>query len=128
MSTPMRAARPICPSNDLGERRSYGFRIVYRGTPRDAILIRFRGVAYAYLNRCVHMPRRLDGEEPRVFDEGGQFLRCTMHGIVYDPVTGLCQSEICADQSLTPIRIAERGGTIYLTDKRAALAAADPTP
>jgi nitrite reductase/ring-hydroxylating ferredoxin subunit len=128
MTTPTRAASPICPSDDLAERRSYGFRILYRGTPRDAILIRFRGVAYAYLNRCVHMPRRLDGEAPRVFDAEGRYLRCTMHGIVYDPVTGLCQSEICADQSLTPIRIAERGGTIYLADKRAELAPTDRAP
>jgi len=101
---------------------SHGFQVLYRGVKREAILVRFRGVAYGYLNQCVHMPRQLDGEEPRVFDEAGGAIRCSMHGITYRPETGECLSEIGAGKSLTPLRVDEREAVLYLTDKRASLA------
>jgi nitrite reductase/ring-hydroxylating ferredoxin subunit len=44
-----------------------------------------------------------------------------MHGITYEPATGLCQSEICAGKSLTAVKIDERDGQIYLADKRASI-------
>jgi nitrite reductase/ring-hydroxylating ferredoxin subunit len=93
--------------------------VQYRGKHRDAILIRHTGEVYGYLNQCAHMPRRLDCEDPRVFDDSGRFLRCSMHGIIYDPASGACQSEICAGASLTPLGIVETAGAIYLQDKRA---------
>lgn len=84
---------------------------------REAILVRFRGTAYGYINQCVHMPKALDCEHCHVFDERGESVRCTMHGITYDPATGACRSEICAGKYLTGIRIEEDGGFIYLRDK-----------
>jgi nitrite reductase/ring-hydroxylating ferredoxin subunit len=117
-----RVASPICRSAVVTELGSHGFGIFYRGVQRDAILVRYRGVAYGYLNQCVHMPRRLDGEEPYVFDGAGSAIRCTMHGITYRPETGECLSEICSGQSLTPLRIEEHDGVVYLTDKRTVIA------
>lgn len=128
MSTLVRHQAPICPSLDLAELGSHSFQVLYRGVQREAILVRFRGVAYGYLNQCVHMPRRLDGEEPGVFDEAGGAIRCTMHGITYKPETGECLSEICAGKSLTPLRVEEREGVLYLTDKRARLAVGSAPP
>ena len=121
MSVPRREPAVICPSGSLSERGSYGFRMLYRGEPREAILVRFRGNAYGYLNQCVHMPKALDCEHCHVFDETGEYIRCSMHGIIYDPVTGRCQSEICSGKSLTLLKIAERDGLIYLQDKRGRL-------
>ena len=122
MSGSARAPSPICPSAALTELGSHRFQVLYRGAPREAILVRFRGVAYGYLNECVHMPRQLDGEERHVFDEAGGAIRCSMHGITYRPETGECLSEICAGKSLTSLRVEEREGVLYLTDKRARLA------
>jgi hypothetical protein len=45
-----------------------------------------------------------DCEHPSVFDETGNYLRCSMHGIIYDPVDGLCQSEIRAGKFLTRLK------------------------
>ena len=70
------------------------------------------------------MPRRLDCEHPYVFDETGRYLRCSMHGIIYDPLDGQCQSAICAGRSLTRLNIVETSGAIYLKDRRARMAAA----
>jgi nitrite reductase/ring-hydroxylating ferredoxin subunit len=105
----------------LTELGSHRFRIRYRGDPREAILVRFRGVAYGYLNQCVHMPKELDCEQCHIFDAAGASIRCSMHGITYDPRTGACLSEICAGRSLTPLRVQEREGTLYLTEKRTTL-------
>ena len=116
---------PICASPALAELGKYRFRVLYRGSPREAILVRFHGIAYGYLNQCVHMPKALDCERPEVFDDAGESLRCSMHGITYAPTTGTCLSEICAGKSLTPLRIQERDGMLYLTEKRTTLLAAD---
>ncbi len=116
-----RTAQLICRSVALAELCSYGFAVQYRGERREAILIRHSGTAHCFLNQCRHMPRRLDCEHPYVFDETGKYLRCSMHGIIYDPVDGLCQSEICAGKSLTRLKIVEINGSIYLQDKRARL-------
>lgn len=116
-------ARPICSSADLTEHGVHHFSVRYGGSQRAAMLIRFEGIAYAYLNRCVHMPKPLDCEDCRVFDETGRYLQCSMHGICYEPTTGQCLSEICAGQRLTPLRVVEQDGTILLSDKRAELPA-----
>ena len=111
-------AAPICPSADLAELGRHRFRVLYRGTPREAILVRFQGVVYGYLNQCVHMPKELDCEHCHVFDAAGESIRCSMHGITYAPTTGECLSEICAGESLTRLRVQERDGILYLTEKR----------
>lgn len=118
-------AAAICPAAELTELGSHRFRVLYRGQPRAAILVRFQGVAIGYLNQCVHMPKELDCEQRHVFDAAGQSIRCSMHGITYEPHTGDCLSEICAGKSLTPLRVQERDGFVYLTEKRATLLAAD---
>lgn len=117
-----RAPGPVCPSAALAELGSRRFSILYRGEPREAILVRFQGTAYGYLNQCVHMPRELDCEHCHVFDQAGSSIRCSMHGITYRPETGECLSEICAGESLTQLRVEERDGVVYLVDKRARLA------
>jgi nitrite reductase/ring-hydroxylating ferredoxin subunit len=126
----MRQARPqeICTADALDERGSHCFRVQYRGKPRDAIVVRHAGEVYGYLNQCVHMPRRLDCEDPHVFDPSGRFVRCSMHGIIYDPASGMCQSEICAGESLTSIAVVETGGVIYLQDRYTTLDAPQLQP
>lgn len=112
---------PVCPSIALAELGSRRLSILYRGEPREAILVRFQGAIYGYLNQCVHMPRELDCEQRHVFDQTGSSIRCSMHGITYKPETGECLSAICAGKLLTQLRVEERDGVIYLVDKRAQL-------
>jgi len=76
---------PICPSIALAELGSRRLSILYRGEPREAILVRFQGAIYGYLNQCVHMHRELDCEQRHVFDQTGSSIRCSMHGITYKP-------------------------------------------
>jgi nitrite reductase/ring-hydroxylating ferredoxin subunit len=88
MATRQHVPEPICPGLHVLELGKFPFSIHYRGGRRDAILVRFKGVVYGYLNQCVHMPRALDCEHDDIFDETGQYLQCSMHTICYDPVSG----------------------------------------
>ena len=121
MATKQNVPEPICPGLQVLELGKFPFSIQYRGGRRDAILVRFKGVVYGYLNQCVHMPRALDCEHDDIFDETGQYLQCSMHTICYDPVSGESLSEICAGKKLTAINVREEGGWVYLVDKRAVM-------
>ena len=111
----------ICKSGALADLESLCFQVHYRGELREAILIRHQGHVSCYLIQCVHMPRRLNCEDPYVFDDTGRYLRCSMHGIVYEPASGLCRSDICLDQQLTSLAVVERDGEVFLKDKNASL-------
>ena len=121
MATRQHVPEPICPSLQVLELGKFPFSIQYRGGRRDAILVRFKGVVYGYLNQCVHMPRALDCEHDDIFDETGQYLQCSMHTICYDPVSGESLSEICAGKKLTALKVREEGEWVYLVDKRAVM-------
>jgi len=108
----------ICADAALPEKGFLTFDVLYGGEIAPCLLIRFKGRVYAYRNQCVHMVRRLDGEQRRIFDEAGELLRCSMHGIVYQPETGTSLSTMCEGEKLTGIRVAENNGRIYLADKR----------
>lgn len=121
MSVKQKTLERICLGSQLPELGKFSFNVHYRGIPRSAILVRYKGVVYGYLNQCVHMPRPLDCEHSDIFDESGRYLQCSMHSICYDPVSGESLSEICAGKKLTALQVREEGGGVYLVDKRAVL-------
>ena len=92
--------------------------VYYAGEIISVIVIRHKGKCFAYRNLCLHMPRELDCIEDKIFDDSGQYLRCSMHGIVYDPSTGESASEICYKKRLTPIELMENEQGIWLIDRR----------
>jgi nitrite reductase/ring-hydroxylating ferredoxin subunit len=108
----------VCASVDLTDRQHRIIPVLFKHEPQSAILLRHGGQVYAYLNQCVHMVRRLDCMHDAVFDAEHEHLRCSMHGIVYDPTTGESLSVLCSGERLEPLRSAELDGQIYLVDKR----------
>ncbi|RKT46496.1 Rieske (2Fe-2S) protein [Thiocapsa rosea] len=108
----------VCASADLTDRQHRIIPVLFKHEPQSAIVLRHGGQVYAYLNQCVHMVRRLDCIHDAVFDAEHEHLRCSMHGIVYDPVTGESLSVLCAGERLEALRSMEVDGQIYLVDKR----------
>jgi len=108
----------VCASADLDDRQHRIVPLLFKGEPHTAILLRHKGQVYAYLNQCVHMVRRLDCMHDAIFDEGRERLRCSMHGIVYDPTTGESLSVLCSGEKLEALRSTELDGQVYITDKR----------
>jgi nitrite reductase/ring-hydroxylating ferredoxin subunit len=108
----------ICAEHELAEKE---FRIIslhYKKQPISGIIFRYQHNLYAYVNQCVHMPRRLNCEAETIFDESEKLLRCSMHGIVYQPETGESVSTRCHGERLQPIRLKVHQNTIYIDDKR----------
>jgi nitrite reductase/ring-hydroxylating ferredoxin subunit len=89
----------------------------------NILLFRFNGSFYAYVNHCMHMQRPLNCQEDTIFDRERQRLRCSMHGFVFEPETGVCLSPVCEGQSLQKIRLSEQEGFISLLDKKAEIIA-----
>ncbi len=108
----------ICASEQLPEHNLLHLNVIYAGELIPIFIFRHKGRCIAYRNLCVHMPRRLDCESKVIFDETGNLLRCSMHGIVYDPATGASVSSICNGERLTPIEIGENHEGIWITDRR----------
>ncbi len=83
------------------------------GVDATGFVVRYEGKAYAYLNRCAHVPVELDGFEGEFFESGKQYLMCSMHGALYLPDSGACAGGPCRRGRLHPIALRERAGCIY---------------
>ena len=108
----------VCHSADLKEADYHRVDVLYSQKPSSVIVFRHNGECLAYRNLCVHMPRELDCEADMIFDATGRLLRCSMHGIVYEPKTGTSVSEICWGKKLTPVKVEEADDGIWISDKR----------
>jgi nitrite reductase/ring-hydroxylating ferredoxin subunit len=109
----------VASTEQIAERAYIRIECVYRGKECSILLFRFDGRCMAYINQCVHMPFRLDCEKDMIFDHTGNKLKCSMHGIVYDPVSGESLSPtLCTGEKLTPVKVVETDEGIWITDKR----------
>jgi len=118
MTNPSNERLWVATSEQLAEGAYLRMAVAYTGEPISVLVFRYKGQCLAYRNRCVHMPRELDCEQDVIFDATGQYLRCSMHGIVYDPLTGESVSSICNGQRLTPIGIVEDEKGVWIEDMR----------
>jgi len=109
--------KPICTHLELNESSFLIRSICFKNQPTTAIIFAFEGVVYAYINHCMHMHKPLNCEQDAVFDETGKYLRCSMHGFIFDPKTGECQSPVCLGQRLKSLRLEDRNGLLYFTEK-----------
>jgi nitrite reductase/ring-hydroxylating ferredoxin subunit len=108
----------VCHTDELSEGAYRRLDVTYAGEASSVIVFRFQGQCLGYRNLCVHMDRALDCERDMIFDDSGQKLRCSMHGIVYDPVSGESLSVMCNRERLTPIKVIEDDSGIWIQDKR----------
>ncbi len=107
----------ICPLEAL-QKVSYLSRpIVFKKQPCSALVFCFDGQVYSYVNHCMHMHRPLNGEQDAIFDDSGRYLRCSMHGFVFEPTTGECQSPVCLGQHLQTLRLQVVDGIVYFAEK-----------
>lgn len=105
---------PLCSSDELQERgRAHSFDVLQWREPARAFALRFDGQVVAYLNRCAHVPTEMDWQEGEFLDGDKQYIMCSIHGAVYDPLTGRCVTGMCGRMGLTKIEVEERQGQVY---------------
>ena len=104
----------ICESADVLEGgRGVRFPVLAFGDKGTGFVVRYGGKAYAYLNRCAHVPIELDWAEGEFFESSGLFLMCSTHGAIYVPESGFCAGGPCKGGRLRPIAVREEEGVIY---------------
>jgi nitrite reductase/ring-hydroxylating ferredoxin subunit len=113
--------KPACTRDELDQVSYLTRKVFFKRQPVSAIIFAFEGSAYAYVNHCMHMHRPLNCEQDAIFDETGLYLRCSMHGFIFDPKSGECQSLVCFVQRLQSLRLKEVDGTVYFAEKHLTL-------
>jgi nitrite reductase/ring-hydroxylating ferredoxin subunit len=113
--------KQICTRRELHEENFLIRNILYKKQTVSAIIFAFEDKAYAYVNHCMHMHRPLNCEQNAIFDDTEKYLRCSMHGFIFDPKTGECQSPVCFGQRLQALRLEQIDGTLYFAEKHLTL-------
>jgi nitrite reductase/ring-hydroxylating ferredoxin subunit len=109
--------RLICASADVTDGGpGVRFEIERSGYRDPAFVIRHDGRAFAYLNRCGHVPVELDWRPGEFFDDSRVYLICATHGALYAPDSGRCLGGRCGGKGLQPLPIEERDGRIFLLE------------
>jgi nitrite reductase/ring-hydroxylating ferredoxin subunit len=104
----------LCASAELQERgKAVSFDVIQWREPVRAFALRYEGQAVAYLNRCAHVPAEMDWQEGEFLDHDKRFIMCSIHGAVYEPLTGQCVMGPCNRGRLTKIDVTERDGEVY---------------
>jgi nitrite reductase/ring-hydroxylating ferredoxin subunit len=87
----------LCASGDLVLMAGMGCVSPSGVTARTVRPLRcaFEGRVHAYLNRCSHLPVKLDWQEGSSSNASGLYLICATHGALYAPDTGHCLSGRC---------------------------------
>jgi nitrite reductase/ring-hydroxylating ferredoxin subunit len=113
-ANPVAAAIYLCAATAVNEGgRGVRFPVLAAGRPATGFVVRYRGTAYAYLNRCAHIPIELDWAEGEFFESSGTFLMCATHGAIYMPESGFCAGGPCRGGRLHPIAVLEREQQLY---------------
>jgi nitrite reductase/ring-hydroxylating ferredoxin subunit len=104
----------LCASADLLEKgKAVVFDVNYFREPAHAFALRFDRQVVAYLNRCVHVPTEMDWQPGEFLDSAQEFIMCSIHGAVYEPLTGRCAGGPCGRGRLTVIETLECEGQLY---------------
>jgi nitrite reductase/ring-hydroxylating ferredoxin subunit len=104
---------PLCNSADLVDSaEGVPFDVIYYGQTGRGFAIRYQGHAYAYLNRCAHVPMEMDYQPNQFFDSTGHWLMCATHGAIYQPQTGACGGGPCRG-GLIKIETSEFDGVVH---------------
>ena len=76
------------------------------------------GAVRAWVNLCPHRGQAVDLGDGQLFTREG-LLECQAHGAYFDADSGLCLAGACPGRALTPVRIEERDGAVWLTEPTA---------
>lgn len=106
-------AQALCRADELPERGlAVGFDVLLWRQPARGFALRFDGQVVAYVNRCAHVPTEMDWQPGQFLDADKRHIICSIHGALYEPLTGRCVGGPCERGRLMPIVVSERDGQV----------------
>ena len=109
----------VCASLDLIDGgQAVIFDALLPAGPTPALVVRWHGRVYGYINRCAHAAFPLDWKG-RVLEKSGRFIMCPKHGAIYEPDSGRCVGGPCQGSTLAALKVHEQDGSVWLTSVRA---------
>jgi nitrite reductase/ring-hydroxylating ferredoxin subunit len=81
-----------------------------------ALLVRYAGEVRAYVNSCPHTGVTLNWADDQFFTLEEDYLQCSLHGALFQPLDGLCIHGPCCGESLKslPVQLVEQYVLIYI--------------
>lgn len=97
----------------LGDPDARSFFVGDGDWPFNGFIVHKNGQVFAYANICPHRRHPLELEPHDFLADNGNLIRCTSHGALFCPETGVCLVGPCVGRSLVtlPCRL-EPDGTI----------------
>lgn len=92
--------------------------------PLRGFVVRHQGQWRAYVNRCPHARLTLNFRPDEFFAADAPLLQCTVHGALFEPLTGHCVQGPCAGQSLISLPVQIHGDTLQVGVTAAVMALA----
>ena len=112
----MNAGVIVARVGELAPGQTKKFLLPCDGLEVEAFVVNFRGVLYAYVNRCCHLPMTMDWIDNQFLTEDGSFVQCATHGALYEPESGTCVAGPPLGKCLTavPLRVRDDGAVIAM--------------
>lgn len=107
--------KKICHLDELAQTSSKEFKVYIDENEKDAFLIPFRDSQYAYINSCPHTGATLNWQQGQFFNYNGEYVQCSLHGALFEPVTGKCIYGPCLGQHLVALDIVVEDDIVYLS-------------
>jgi len=102
-------------ASELGDPDARSFSVGDGDWPFIGFIVQRNGQIFAYANICPHRGHPLDLEPHAFLIDDGKLIRCTSHGALFCPETGVCLAGPCAGRSLIVLRCrSQPDGTIFV--------------
>jgi len=81
-----------------------------------AVVIHYGGEIRVYINRCPHTGISLNWAEDQFFDVDHNFIQCSLHGALFEPLSGHCVWGPCLNKDLQslPFELVDQQVVIYI--------------
>lgn len=114
MSDDRQTPHALCAVEAIPEVGARGFTVRMNGREMDLFVVRFAGEVRAYRNSCPHTGISLNWIPDQFLDAECRLIQCSMHGALFQPLTGECIRGPCRGEFLEPVPVLVEDGMILL--------------
>lgn len=106
--------QPVATLSALTGLCTRSFQVGEGDWPLQGLLVQVDGQLRAYINRCPHNRHPLNLSDHDFLVPGKKLLRCSSHGALFEPESGLCVSGPCVGQRLASLPCWVEDGQVWV--------------